>query len=271
MEAPLGASALMHSSTLVIAGLVLIFKLNILLEMSDIAQLIMYLFGILTALYGALFAYLQYELKVIMACSTISNMGYMFILGSLHQYNDMLIVIIVHAYIKIFLFLMVGAIMLNCNGCQDIRYFGLLFSYSSQVFIFFMVGGFCLAGIPYLSGYAYKFASLKSLHDSADIIKGGGYIIVFSFYLTINYVFRVLYLMFSTTKNGHVHIYKLKVNSLFYLTLITILCFVIYYNASFWVNISYNDITLLFENCIAKLMATQTYKLIELAFELHFL
>jgi len=157
MEAPLGASALMHSSTLVIAGLVLIYKLIILIELSAYAQLLMYFLGVFSAFLGALFACFQFELKVIMAYSTISNMGYIFVLCSLGLYDYMLVALVLHAYIKIFLFLMVGSVMLHCNGCQDVRYFGLLFSYASYVYIFFFLGVITLAGFPYFSGYYYKF------------------------------------------------------------------------------------------------------------------
>jgi NADH:ubiquinone oxidoreductase subunit 5 (subunit L)/multisubunit Na+/H+ antiporter MnhA subunit len=271
MEAPLGASALMHSSTLVIAGLVLIFKLNVILELSEYGQVLMYTMGVLTALYGSFFATLKYELKEIMACSTISNMGYMFLLCSIFQYDDMLMLIVVHAYIKIFLFLMVGMVMLNCSGCQDLRYFGVLFSYSSQILIFFMIGGFCLAGLPYLSGYYYKLAALKAAHDSTVVFEAGSYAIVLSFFFTLKYVFRTLYLVFSTSKNGHIHIYKIKVNSVYYILILMILYFSIHYNASFWINLNFNDLITLFYNCTAKIQVSRVYKLFELSYELSFI
>jgi NADH:ubiquinone oxidoreductase subunit 5 (subunit L)/multisubunit Na+/H+ antiporter MnhA subunit len=121
MEAPLGASALMHSSTLVIAGLLLNFKLSTIVELSKVSQFLMFFFGSLSALFGSFVAMFQYELKVIMAYSTISNMGYMFLLFSLGSYRETILIMIFHAYIKIFLFIIVGSIMLHCNGLQDIR------------------------------------------------------------------------------------------------------------------------------------------------------
>lgn len=121
MEAPLGASALMHSSTLVIAGIILMFKISFFIEISTYAQLLMYIFGSLSAVMGSLFACFQYELKLILAYSTISNMGYIFILFSIQAYYEMLITLIFHAFIKIFMFLIIGCIIYICNGCQDIR------------------------------------------------------------------------------------------------------------------------------------------------------
>jgi NADH:ubiquinone oxidoreductase subunit 5 (subunit L)/multisubunit Na+/H+ antiporter MnhA subunit len=121
MEAPLGASALMHSSTLVVSGLVLIYRLSIFIELSSLSQILMFLMGSFSATMGSLVACFQYELKVIMAYSTISNMGYMFLLFSLGAYFETILVMILHAYIKIFMFLVIGGIILHCNGCQDIR------------------------------------------------------------------------------------------------------------------------------------------------------
>jgi NADH:ubiquinone oxidoreductase subunit 5 (subunit L)/multisubunit Na+/H+ antiporter MnhA subunit len=121
MEAPLGASALMHSSTLVVAGLVLLYRLSIFIELSGFSQVVMFILGIFSAVCGSILACYQFELKAIMAYSTISNMGYMFLLFSLGAYYELIIVIILHAYIKIFMFLLMGGIILHCNGCQDIR------------------------------------------------------------------------------------------------------------------------------------------------------
>mmetsp|Transcript_30332 Transcript_30332/g.29984 ORF Transcript_30332/g.29984 Transcript_30332/m.29984 type:complete len:160 (-) Transcript_30332:72-551(-) len=156
MEAPLGASALMHSSTLVIAGLVLCFKLSVLIELSVISQVIMLLMGAFSSLYASFIAIFQFELKVIMAYSTISNMGYMFILFSIAAYKEVLIVMILHAYIKIYLFLVVGAIMLHCNGMQDLRFMGGLFSYIPALWVSYFIASLGLSGLPFLSGYYYK-------------------------------------------------------------------------------------------------------------------
>lgn len=245
MEAPLGASALMHSSTLVIAGLVLIYKLIILVELSCYAQLLMYFLGVFSAFLGALFACFQFELKVIMAYSTISNMGYIFILCSLGLYDYMILALVLHAYIKIFLFLMVGSVMLHCNGCQDVRYFGLLFSYASYLYIFFFLGVITLAGFPYFSGYYYKFFLWKEANLCLPLISFGRYILFGSFFLTYIYSFRCLFLIFFGSKNGHFSIYKLKNVSLLYILSIFVLGCVIMHNSYFWVNLIETNLNLL--------------------------
>jgi NADH:ubiquinone oxidoreductase subunit 5 (subunit L)/multisubunit Na+/H+ antiporter MnhA subunit len=121
MEAPLGASALMHSSTLVIAGTVLLLKLSYIIEFSNYSLIIMFFLGSMSSFFGSFFACFQYELKTILAYSTISNMGYIYILLSLNLYSESLITIILHAFIKIYMFLIIGGIIYHCNGMQDIR------------------------------------------------------------------------------------------------------------------------------------------------------
>lgn len=237
MEAPLGASALMHSSTLVIAGLVLSFKLVNILELSSCAQLMMFTMGIFSAFCGSLIACFQYELKVVMAYSTISNMGYLFVLCSLGAYFEMLIVMVLHAYIKIFLFLVVGGIILHCNGCQDIRWMGGLFIYTPVLFLAYFVGAVCLSGLPYWSGYYCKYYICEAVFNNSSILIGGEIILMYSYFLTIIYVFRLGYLVFFNSKNGHKSIYKVKYNSLLFTFDLIILGFIILFFGTFWVNL----------------------------------
>jgi len=129
MEAPLGASALMHSSTLVVSGFVLLYRLSSIVETSSYIQPLMFLMGSFSAIFGSLIACFQYELKTIMAYSTISNMGYLFVLFSLNAYYEAIFFMAAHAFVKIFMFLTVGSIIMYCNGCQDIRWMGGLLLY----------------------------------------------------------------------------------------------------------------------------------------------
>src|SRR5574343_1091898 len=108
MEAPLGASALMHSLTFVIACVVLLFNLSFIIELSNYSIIIMFFLGAMSSFFGSFFACFQYELKTILAYSTISNMGYIFIMFSLSLYSETIITIILHAFIKIYMFLVIG-------------------------------------------------------------------------------------------------------------------------------------------------------------------
>ena len=237
MEAPLGASALMHSSTLVVAGLVLVFKLNTILELSVYCQVLMYTLGVLSATLGSLIACFQYELKVIMAYSTLSNMGYLFTLCAVGSYDALIFVMVVHAYIKIFLFLVVGGIILHCNGTQDIRWMGGLMLYIPSLFVAYVAGGICLVGLPYWSGYYCKFYILKSIFSNSILLNGGNYILLISYILTFFYVFRLGYMVFLNSKNGHRRIYRVKPTSLLYIYDLVFLGLIILFTSAIWINL----------------------------------
>ena len=104
MEAPLGASALMHSSTLVVAGIILLIKIYIILDYSWFARSFMIIWGSWTAFFGAFIACWQYELKVILAYSTISSMGFIYLLLGLGSLREAITYLILHAFAKIFFF-----------------------------------------------------------------------------------------------------------------------------------------------------------------------
>lgn len=268
MEAPLGASALMHSSTLVVSGLVLIYRLSIFIELSSLSQILMFLMGSFSATSGSLIACFQYELKVIMAYSTISNMGYMFLLFSIGAYYETILVMILHAYIKIFMFLVVGGIILHCNGCQDVRWMGGLLLYIPSLWVAYTCGGICLIGLPYWSGYYCKYYILSALSNSFVLFKGTEYILLLSYFLTIFYVTRAGYLIFLGPKNGHRKIYRIKPTSLLYIFDLLLLMFIILFSSYFWVNLLYTSKQVIFNNIFIKSFYYFNYVINEISKEL---
>lgn len=210
MEAPLGASALMHSSTLVIAGIVLIAKLNYLITINIITLSSAYLLGLVTACAGALIACFQYELKVIMAYSTISNMGYLLLLLVTASYNEFFFLLVIHAYIKIFLFLIVGAIILHANGCQDIRWINQLSIYNPTLFGCLFLGLVNLSGLPYSSGYFCKQGILLSSGWTVFSLPSFDIILCASYLFTFVYNFRLFFLLTFNPKLGHTSLFKKK-------------------------------------------------------------
>lgn len=237
MEAPLGASALMHSSTLVIAGVVLLFKMSYVIELSTYAQFLMYIMGIFSALMGSFLACFQFELKVILAYSTISNMGYIFTLFSLQKYNELVIILLFHAFIKIYMFLVIGSIIYVNNGNQDIRWMGCLMVYYPFIWISYLFGSICLIGLPYFTGYFYKTYLINSVLNSNKFLLGGELFIVFSYFFTFFYLFRLGYVVFFGNKNGHHSIYKVKYISSYYIFFMILLSFIIMFSQVFWVNL----------------------------------
>ncbi len=234
MEAPLGASALMHSSTLVVAGIILVYKLATLIGYSLIAHWILIFWGSWTALFSAYVACFQYELKIILAYSTISSMGFLYCLLGLSAYNVMLNYLIIHAFIKIFLFLTVGAIMLHCGGCQDIRWMGGLLHYIPNLYIYFVLGSCGLAGLPYWSGYYCKSATWFIATNTNSLIFIINIVLLLTTLCTYIYLARTCYIVFLGLKNGHRSIYRLRYQSP--LTNITffILSLVVAYTGIIW-------------------------------------
>ena len=208
MEAPLGASALMHSSTLVIAGVVLAFKLAPLLEQSTTATRILILWGAWTSLFAAFVACFQFELKIIMAYSTISSMGFLYCLLGLHAYGPLLNYLVIHAYIKIFFFLVMGAIMMHCNGCQDVRWMGGLLHYIPSLYVFYTSGSVSLAGLPYWSGYYCKSAAWFTAAANNNLVLATQTILLVTSICTYVYLGRAGNAIFFGPKNGHRSIYR---------------------------------------------------------------
>lgn len=251
MEAPLGASALMHSSTLVVAGITLVYKLSEFIGYSSNAHYILTIWGSWTAFFAAFVACWQFELKIILAYSTISSMGFLYYLLGLNALNEMLIYLIVHAYIKIFLFLIIGAIILHCNGCQDTRWMGGLFYYTPGLYVCYITGSMSLGGIPFFSGYYCKSAVLTST------IQVSGYCIYLQFLIlattlcTYIYLIRTCMLVFFGQKNGHPSIYLRRYDSFPILLTFSILMLLVGYGGVIWVrmcNTSYNSIQLNLEH-----------------------
>ena len=247
MEAPLGASALMHSSTLVIAGVVLLFKLSFIIELSNYSIVIMFFLGSMSSFFGSFFACFQYELKTILAYSTISNMGYIFIMFSISLYSETIITIILHAFIKIYMFLVIGGIIYHCNGMQDSRWMGGLLLYTPFLWSAFFIGGLSLIGIPYFSSYTYKLYIINSLLNNYIFFSGCEFILVMSYFFTFFYISRLGYIIFFSTKNGHKIIYKIKNISILYYIHILLLGFIISFSSNFWqtiLSLNYYNLTI---------------------------
>jgi len=156
MEAPTPASALIHSSTLVIAGIFLIIRFSILFEFSILTNYFLILTGGLTLSFGAITATFQTDIKKLVAYSTISQIGYLVCGCGFCCYEEVLIYLIIHAMNKAFLFILVGYIVHFFNGNTDMRNMGGSYVYSYDITILLL--GVCinLSGIPYSAGFLGK-------------------------------------------------------------------------------------------------------------------
>lgn len=156
MEAPTPASALIHSSTLVIMGIYLIIRFNILFEFSIVSNYFLAITGALTIAFGAIAATFQNDIKKLIAYSTISQIGYLVCGCGFNAYDEVLIYLIMHAFNKAFLFIMAGYIVHYFNGNTDMRQMGGIYLYTFDIAVFLLGVTINLAGLPYSAGFYSK-------------------------------------------------------------------------------------------------------------------
>nr|YP_010692912.1 NADH dehydrogenase subunit 5 [Anastrepha ludens]WCB98015.1 NADH dehydrogenase subunit 5 [Anastrepha ludens]WCB98028.1 NADH dehydrogenase subunit 5 [Anastrepha ludens] len=191
MAAPTPVSALVHSSTLVTAGIYLLIRFNILLCDSWMGQALLLLSG-LTMFMAGLGANFEFDLKKIIALSTLSQLGLMMSILSMGFYKLAFFHLLSHALFKALLFMCAGAIIHNMNNSQDIRLMGGLGIYMPLTSGCFNVANLALCGMPFLAGFYSKDLILEIVSLS--------YINMFSFFLyffstglTVCYSFRLVY------------------------------------------------------------------------------
>nr|WPY71337.1 NADH dehydrogenase subunit 5 [Gampsocera sp.] len=191
MAAPTPVSALVHSSTLVTAGVYLLIRFNMLLFNSVFGNILLLLSG-LTMFMAGLGANYEFDLKKIIALSTLSQLGLMMSILSTGFYKLAFFHLLTHALFKALLFMCAGAIIHNMNNFQDIRYMGGLSSFMPLTSSIFNVANLALCGMPFLAGFYSKDMILEVVSLS--------YINMFSFFLyffstglTVSYSFRLVY------------------------------------------------------------------------------
>ena len=170
MEGPTPVSALIHAATMVTAGVYLVVRCAPLLSYGpDGAQLMsgIALAGAFTALLGACAALVQNDLKRILAYSTMSQLGYMFMAAGVGASGAAIFHLITHAFFKALLFLTAGVVIHAAHGEQDIRKLGGLAKPLPGAMIAFAIGSVALAGLPPLSGFASKEAILMATYHSS--------------------------------------------------------------------------------------------------------
>lgn len=156
MEAPTPASALIHSSTLVIMGIYLIIRFSIIFEFSLVSNLLMALLGSFTIALGAIAATFQNDIKKLVAYSTVSQMGYLFCGCGFTAYNEVMFYLFAHAVNKAFLFILVGYTVHFFLGNTDLRFMGSSIFFNYDLIFFFILVSFNLTGLPITAGFLAK-------------------------------------------------------------------------------------------------------------------
>lgn len=190
IAAPTPVSSLVHSSTLVTAGVYLLIRFNFSLNFN----LIIFLLFIsrITMFMAGLGANFEFDLKKIIALSTLSQLGLIMRILSLGEYILAFFHLLTHALFKALLFICAGCLIHNLRNCQDIRYMGGLVVQMPLTICFFTISNLSLCGLPFLSGFYSKDLILEVL--SIDYINLYIYFVFFlSVGLTVFYTFRLIY------------------------------------------------------------------------------
>jgi NADH-quinone oxidoreductase subunit L len=219
MEGPTPVSALIHAATMVAAGVYLIARVYPLMQagaplnsMGAVAGtttplLVVTWIGSATAVFAALIAVAQNDIKRILAYSTVSQLGYMMAGLGLGGVAIGMFHLITHAFFKALLFMGSGSVIHGCHEEQDIRHMGGLKSVMPVTFYTYAAGTLALAGLVPFAGFWSKDGILGAAHNS-EFIKGPYYLLVFGALLTAFYMTRQVSYVFFGTWRGHGHAHE---------------------------------------------------------------
>ncbi|WP_202552170.1 NADH-quinone oxidoreductase subunit L [Ginsengibacter hankyongi] len=199
MAGPTPVSALIHAATMVTAGIYMIARSNIIYSMSPFTMMFVAIIGLSTAVFAAIIALKQNDIKKVLAYSTVSQLGYMFLGLGVGAYSAAVFHVMTHAFFKALLFLGAGSVIHAMGGEQDINKMGGLGKKMKITYITFFIACLAIAGIPPFSGFFSKdeiLAAAFSVNPLLYIIGVGGAL------LTAFYMFRLLALTFAGKFRG---------------------------------------------------------------------
>jgi len=206
MEGPTPVSALIHAATMVTAGVYMIARFHFLFDRSPFALSIVAIVGAATALFAATMGLAQNDIKRVLAYSTISQLGYMFLGCGVAAYSAAIFHLMTHAFFKALLFLAAGSVIHALGGEQDLRKMGGLRKKIPVTFWTMTVAVFAISGFPGFSGFFSKDAILAAAFQQGTFGKALWAVGVLTAGLTALYMFRLWYLAFiGDSRDVHAH------------------------------------------------------------------
>jgi len=209
MEGPTPVSALIHAATMVTAGVYMVARSHVIFERAPIALTVVAIIGTLTALFAATIGITQTDIKKVLAYSTVSQLGYMFMACGVGAFSAGIFHLMTHAFFKGLLFLGAGSVIHAVGGEQDMRKMGGLKTYIPTTFATMLIATAAIAGIPPLAGFWSKDEILWKAYEANPIYWAIGAITAF---ITSFYMFRLLFMTFwgdykgiQVDDHGHAH------------------------------------------------------------------
>ena len=206
MEGPTPVSALIHAATMVTAGVFMVARLSPLFELAPTAQAVVMFFGATTALFAATVALVQNDIKRIVAYSTCSQLGYMFVAMGAGAYSVGMFHLFTHAFFKALLFLGSGSVIYAMHHEQDIRNMGGLKDRIPFTYVVMVIGTLALTGFPLTAGYFSKDAIIESAFASHNPLAFYGFLMtVIAAGLTSFYSWRLVFKTFHGEPHDQAH------------------------------------------------------------------
>lgn len=213
MAGPTPVSALIHAATMVTAGIFLIIRSNFLFELAPMSQDIILWVGLITALVAGFIALRQNDIKKVLAYSTVSQLGFIFVALGLSAYTTAMFHVTTHAFFKALLFLGAGSIIHAMSGEQDMRRMGGLKNKIKITHITFLIATLAISGFPFFSGFYSKDAILEHTFEHGILVY---ILLLIAAAFTALYMFRLYYLVFygkfRGTKEEEDHLHESPAN-----------------------------------------------------------
>jgi NADH-quinone oxidoreductase subunit L len=193
MEGPTPVSALIHAATMVTAGVYMITRMNPVFQLAPVALAAVATVGAVTAIYAASMGLVQHDIKRVLAYSTVSQLGYMFLALGVGAFTAGIFHLMTHAFFKALLFLGSGSVIHAMGGEQDMRKMGALRTKIPTTFWTFFVATVAISGIPPLAGFVSKDAILAASFNARPLLWAIGFVTAG---MTAFYMFRLVFLTF---------------------------------------------------------------------------